>query len=241
MTRRRRDIAVGGALAACLQASRAASATENAPVGPEIGLRVGYAVPAGDQYGSSDPELGNRSMRGDYAGQVPFWIDLGYRLLPSLAVSAFVQYDVVNPTGATSPCLCGVRLTSGNGAVFGLEAMYHFLPLGPIDPWAGLGFGYEYTTLRGQSGTQASDSLRGWQLLNLQIGADYLLAPRVGAGPFASFSLGQYSVEWGDYGQAGPVPAGRFWTSLGKDPTFDKLLFHEWFTFGVRGVYDLRL
>ena len=60
-----------------------------------------------------------------------------------------------------------------------------------INPWAGLGFGYEIfkTSASGDDRT-----FKGFELLNVQVGLDWAVTRTFNVGPFASYQLfGKYS------------------------------------------------
>jgi hypothetical protein len=67
---------------------------------------------------------------------------------------------------------------------------------------------------------------RGLELVDLQVGADYRITPKLSAGPFASYAAGRYGhlkVESPLGNSDGAVPS----------PTS-----HTWLTFGLRGTWD---
>jgi hypothetical protein len=98
------------------------------------------------------------------------------------------------------------------------------MPAGSVDPWLGLGVGYEIfgASLTTQGRTISTDT-KGFEFLNLQGGADFKVADAVAVGPFLSFSLGQYSsVSSGD--ASGDIT---------------NKAIHEWLTIGVKGTFGL--
>jgi hypothetical protein len=222
-------------------------AADAPPGGLEVGLRLGYSKASGSVQGPANAEQdasAREPMSGRFEGGVPIWLDAGYRILPNVAVAGFFHYDVVLPAkdaGAGFVC-CGGSLPLGHAETFGLEGFFHFLPGAMFDPWVGLGFGYEYVTLEGPSGSGASLSYRGWQIVNVQAGIDYRVTPDLAVGFFGAFSVGAYSYEWGQY-RYGSYGSGPSQPSSGTPiagSLYSKAL-HEWSTFGVRAVYDLHL
>jgi hypothetical protein len=119
---------------------------------------------------------------------------------------------------------------------FGIQGQYHLSPAEKLDPWFGVGFGYELATMSVSGsvmGTSidSSATYKGFEFLNLQGGADFKVSPAIGIGPFLSFSLGQYGSA-STSGNAG----GQ---SMSDSGDIDNTAIHEWFTFGVRGAFTL--
>jgi hypothetical protein len=207
-------IMAAGALAASavvLSGNTARADDEATPSGIEVGLRTGYAIPLGDAAGGGGS---NTALSNALSGVIPIWIDAGYRLpSPNLYIGAFFQYGIAmaaNSSGAQSDLMAGVN------------AHYHLMPDQTIDPWVGLGFGYEWFNLS-QNGVSAS--LSGFQFANVQVGGDYKVMPNLGIGPFIMFSLGQYSNA-----------------SVGSaSGSINQTAMHEFLTFGIRGAYDINL
>jgi hypothetical protein len=112
---------------------------------------------------------------------------------------------------------------------FGVQGQYHLSPVETLDPWFGLGIGYESASMTAKAGGQeAKTSYSGLEFLNLQAGLDYKLSPAFGVGPFLSFSLGQYS----SYDVTVP--------GMGKlSGSIPEKAMHEWLTIGVRGAFTL--
>jgi len=122
--------------------------------------------------------------------------------------------------------------------MFGVDVQYHFLPAARLDPYLGLGIGYEILNFSlSQNGANGSMSLDGGQFLNLQVGADYKAIPNLGIGPFVMFSLGQYSHcsrkdAAGTYCDFSVPPSGG---------TLPQQALHEWLMLGLRGAFDAHL
>lgn len=192
------------------------------PSGLEVGFRVGYALALGDvQSGTSFNDF-SKNM-------VPLQVDLGYRIDGNWFAGAYFQYGF---TGIKDP-VCdnsGVDCSSHDFR-FGIEGQYHLMPSAVIDPWVGLGVGYEFYHLNtSASGTEASETLRGWEFVNVSLGADYKLAPSLGVGPFIGLSVGEFT------------DASLSVTGLpDQSGSIDDKAVHLWLTFGMRGVFDVPL
>ena len=116
--------------------------------GPSAGLRTGWAFPFGER-------LGNEAMNDTYVGLLPFWLDAGYRLSPSIYIGAYFQYGILFIT--SSLCQPPLESCRGHDLRGGVNAHYYLRPQGPVDPWFGAGIGYEATKLTIE-GTEQSAS-----------------------------------------------------------------------------------
>jgi outer membrane protein len=181
-----------------------------------LGLRVGYGLPMGDAAGDA-----GAALDGFYTGKLPLWVDLGYRLSPSFLIGVYGQYGIAFV--ADAQCIEG-QDCSGSVLRFGLQIQYNFAPAATLDPWLGLGFGYEIAS--GQAGV-ATFELKGFEFANLQAGLDYKVSAAVGVGPFVSFSLGRYAL-------------GEFEGPLGtqRGEITEKAL-HQWLVLGLRVAFAL--
>jgi hypothetical protein len=202
---------------------------EQGATGLELGLRVGYAVPLGAIAGSAPPSTATESLSDVFSGQIPIWIDAGYRI-PNVYVGAFFQYGLlILANNTTTRCgQPGVTDCSGNDLVFGANAHYHFVPAGSYDPWMGVGFGFEWANLSQTVGKVSGTSqFNGWQFVDLQAGVDVKVSGNFGIGPFVALSLGQYSSASASMG------------SLSFSGDIKNQELHEWLTVGIRGAYDV--
>ena len=215
---------------------------DGGPTGIELGVRAGYALPLGNAAGSSSSMVTSggttivttstgASLSDIVSGQIPLWVDAGYRITPNFYVGGFVQYGFAFiPNNASTGCGQSGVSCSGHDVMFGVDAHYHIMPGAPFDPWVGVGFGYEILTISLSEASQSGDvSVSGWQFVNFQVGGDYHVTPSFGVGPFAARSLGPYSSV--------SESAGSNSTS---NDVANKVM-HEWLTLGLRGVYDISI
>jgi outer membrane protein W len=188
-----------------------------------IGARLGYGIGLGDI-------MKDLAMSDNVSGHIPIWLDLGYMVTPNIMVGLYGQYGI----GIPSADECDASGVSCSASVIrlGAQAQYHLSPAEKLDPWFGLGIGYEWGSITAEGGGQKQSlSVRGFEFLNLQGGADYKLAPNFGIGPFLSFSLGQYS------NYSTEVTGGG--SQSGSISDISDTTMHEWLTFGVRGAFTL--
>jgi len=199
-----------------------------------LGLRVGYAFPMGKE-GRTPGETGSDDLSDDISGMVPLWIDVGYRINPSLYVGGFFQYGFALVNTDKNPG-CNQVSCSAHDIRFGANLHYHIRPAASFDPWLGAGIGYEVlsfkisTAVLGQTFV-ADGNVQGFEFLNLQAGGDFKVSREVGMGPFLSFSLGQYAT----YSRTG--------TGLGVTANQSGDLtdtgVHEWFVICLLVQYNL--
>jgi len=185
----------------------------------QLGLRFGYAVPVGNVYPEETFNFGAGVIPGlklstIAADQVPIGLDVGYMVTPHILLGTYGQYGV--NTHNWSNC----DGCTAHDLHLGLQAQYHFDRDRVVDPWFGLGAGYESLAV-----TQAGEdrSFQGWQLLTLQGGVDFRTTHALTIGPFASVSFDEY------------VRQSRGGDSFGVHPK----AIHEWITFGVKGTFGI--
>ncbi|MGC4000014.1 MAG: hypothetical protein QM767_22295 [Anaeromyxobacter sp.] len=191
-----------------------------------LGLRVGFAAAAGS-VGSADGVT--VEMRDLTSSAVPLQVDLLFKVSPQLRLGGYFSYAFAQPADPIDRSCdeAGVSCTQHVTRV-GLEVTYADPASRAMAPWLGLGTGYEWNTTEG--GGQ-SLTYKGWELVNLQGGADWRLGPSLSAGPFLMWSIGRYSTEVVDAG-----PTSDAGTVSAEIP--DKKL-HHLFQVGLRGAFDL--
>lgn len=194
--------------------------------GIELGLRLGYGIPLGSAVPGSD-------LNKNIAGELPLWVELGYRLDPRWMVGAYGLYGFGFAT-SDEERMCDANHVdcSLHDLRLGAQIQYHVVPAGKLDPWLGLGFGYEWLTANGTlaSGVRSgSATLRGWEFVHLQAGADWPVGEGLAIGPFISFSFAEYTNVSTDCSGASCGPGVN-------GPVDDKSL-HQWLVVGLRGTF----
>jgi hypothetical protein len=184
--------------------------------GLRFGARLGYQLPLGDAAESSP-------LSDAVGGGVPIWLDIGYRINRNIYIGGTFNYAFLGGGDKGAFCPTGADC-SASQIRFGVMGAYHILPTAQFDPWIGVGLGYEILNLSASAGGKSVDfSVTGIEFLNLQLGGDYRATENIRVGPFAAFSLGQYSSV----------------SSGGNSADITKTGLHQWLTLGVRGAYDL--
>jgi hypothetical protein len=184
-----------------------------------IGARSGYMYGFGDVGGFAD--LGTIELADSARSQIPFQLDVGYRFGDMLTLGGYFSYGVAFVSGASKDaCDFNDADCSAKGLRFGAQAFLNFLPKQRVDPWLGVGIGYESLSVDGGGLETTARGVEGI----VQSGIDFRPTPWLTVGPYASFSLGRYSeLEVEDVGEA----------------AFSDKGFHQWLTVGVRGEFDL--
>lgn len=203
--------------------ARGSEAPRQSGEGPvlELGVRSGILLAFGDDFQGLGQATTSR-----YQSFVPLQIDLGFRFASGLVLAGYFQYGAGLGKSCATGATCSASLIR-----FGADALFHVRPREPIDPWLGLGIGYDIATLSqaplGQA--QTTNTLRGLELLHLQGGLDLQVTKALKLGPFVLLALGRYTVATAAQGPA----------SATADIQNQSL--HELVVVGVRGVYGLSL
>jgi outer membrane protein W len=199
----------------------------------ELGFRTGYGIALGKVDDETDGEL-NKTIK----GQVPLWFDVGARFSDHFYLGAYFTYgfgikgDLVKSTCSSAESQQpGVDVScSTHDMRLGIQYLYHVKPPGELDPYFGVGIGYEWMAMdvtASAGGVSASSTLtaHGFEFVNVQLGLDVPVAEKFAIGPFAAFALGQYSSL------SLSTDAG----SASGDVSNKAL--HEWLFLGVRGTF----
>jgi hypothetical protein len=188
-----------------------------------LGARLGYAIAGGDA-------VKDGKMTDVIKGDIPIQLDVGYNLTKELNVGAFFSYGfgMLN-SDIKDECDADNIDCSTHNMRLGVQGTFAFEDLNPqFVPWLGFGIGYEWATLKQAQGSQeATITYKGFELANLQLGADFKASPQLRFGPYVSYSFGQFSkatVEFGGDSATEDVP--------------DKGT-HTYLTIGVRGQFGM--
>jgi hypothetical protein len=189
---------------------------EKAPdprVGFQMDIRTGYSLPMGSYWKNAD-------LSDVASGQVPFIFDIGGKVIPALFVGGYFGLGF-GGAGGTSADSCKANGASCSAVAFhlGVEAQYHILPAGQVNPWVGYGLGYESLgAASSKNGVTTSSSVGGFEFARLMGGVDFRLTRVFGVGPFVDLSMATYS-------------------SGSNGVTIQDTAMHQWLTFGARFVF----
>lgn len=194
--------------------------------GLAIGLRVGY----GRAFGNTSEESGGLDLGSALDGALPVRLTAGYRAVPWVQLSFAGWLAPLFLSGSPTSCDPSAgRRCSGWGGGIAFEVQVHTRPAALLDPWIGLGFGYEWLHVdtedpnAGPGMTRSGSSqFGGTYYLDAALGLDVRIAHGLSVGPFVGLQVGRYSsvVATDDNGVQ---TAYQF-----KQPAF-----HEWLTAGI--------
>ena len=211
----------GGVLLLGGAEARAQSAER--PLGLDLGLRVGYAIPFGDIDGTAGNSLSSR-----VSGAIPFILEAGYRFTPVLTAGVLVEYAFGQVNDAGTGCGSANVSCSASMTQLAIEGLFYIPFHAPFVPWVGLATGYEWASLDASGNlANASFAVRGAEFITVQAGGDFLVASRFALGPFLSYSVGRYATSSTELN-------GTTTTRDIADPST-----HEWLQLGVRGTFGL--
>jgi hypothetical protein len=183
----------------------------------QLEFRTGAAVPSAGVGGTPTLYLSDLVSAG-----IPLWGAAAVRLDDHVSLGAFASYSVLFRKNCPASTSC-----SGHDVRAGIDLQVHPLGAAAVDPWAGVGFGYEWLTATDSGGGVTQQlGVRGFELASVEAGVDFALAPALGVGPFAALAFGQYD----EASLSGPVSA--------SSPVANKTL-HEWLMLGVRATLRL--
>jgi hypothetical protein len=183
-----------------------------------LGPRTGFAFPLGEVR-DGEP------LSDHFTGQIPFQIDVGYRITPALTIGGYVS---VAPGVASREfkraCDAEGADCTMSGLRYGLQLDYRFIGVSP-SPWIGAGIGWERVRLTREvvDGDSMEYQLKGTEFLNLQGGVEWKTGRLFSIGPFAMLSVGRYSRVSLD----------------GETDEIEDETMHGWLQLGVRGRFDL--
>lgn len=183
------------------------------------GVRAGLGYPLGQS------SAGKRMS--DWVGlSFPLSFELGARLFGRYELAAVGQYAIGIPSSTSgSGCYSGNNACTASIGQIGIEFLYHPLGLSAVDPYVGVGTGFEWLVVRASvQGSNYDQALGGWNWVVLQGGVDFPLGQALRLGPYVLASVGQYQssnftvpTPGGPQSGSSSVahPAVHFWLSLG--------------------------
>jgi hypothetical protein len=206
-----------------------------------LGLRTGFGLPLGHYAAirtvASFRNTDVNALSDDTYGAIPIWLDVGYRWSAHWMFGVYAMAGLVLPkTAETSDplgggCPDGLEC-SAFGVRLGLQAQYRFAPGESLDPWLGLGIGYEWiwSDLEGEVFSipvDASNDYAGPDLAHVQGGLDIRVSDSASLGPFLSLSAMRYT-------SCTATISGDT-----VDCELDEQSWHGWLMLGVRGALEL--
>jgi hypothetical protein len=196
-----------------------------------LGARVGYAFPSGKLDDAASAVAPDRDLGEWLSYQAPVQVEASYRWSTGLSLGGYFSAALAGVGDQADAALCGAPGVDCSGRVLraGVQLAFAFSAVPAYAPWIAVGAGYEWASLtaEGDAG-ETTFAAEGWELLNLQAGLDFTIAPRFAIGPFVQYALGRYTeseIELDDG------------TTLGGG--IDEQARHGWLQLGLRGRFDL--
>jgi hypothetical protein len=187
--------------------------------GFQLGARLGYAFGMGDVGGSV-------AMSDWQSSNIPIQLDAMFRLNKNVAIGGYFSYAYGFVAGeASDACDADGADCSARTMRLGAQVTYAFDGKKTWVPWLGAGIGYEWNKITEEVGGASADvTVKGWEYLNLQGGADYKVNQGFSIGPYLMFSIGKYGTMEVEGAGSGDI---------------NDTAMHEWLSFGVRGTFNL--
>jgi outer membrane protein W len=192
----------------------------------ELGARTGYALPLGGLGTKPYPTLSD-NVSNYVVGVVPIWLDASWRFNPKLVAGAYFQYGIGTVNGNLTGDCQNNSYCSARDILVGLQVQYHLLGEGRVDPWVGIGAGYEELDYSMLGGGDWNYSFRGFDFAVVQLGIDIRPVRNLSIGPNIVFNVGRFL----SYCAAPSSPS--------LPCTTDGSNVHEWLTLGIEGAYDI--
>jgi hypothetical protein len=194
--------------------------------GVTLGLRAGGGVP----YGRTASVA---ALSDELRFALPLTAEVTFAASPRLSVGPFLQYGVgalsqSAPLGSGACRDTASRCADGRVLRIGAQLIWILDDSGRVTTWAAAGTAYESLGYfaRDPSGS-GTVTYRGWEWLNVQLGAHVLQLARGRFGPYVSASIGRFErvrLESGGESMSGEIA--------------DKTI-HGWLQLGVRATFDL--
>ncbi len=184
------------------------------------GLKVAWGFPTGSAV--------NGSPLSDWTGgQLHFEGSGDLVILRRLVLGANVGFGIGSTgSGYDNACNGDGVSCSALDVDFGVHAEYRFLPDNMINPWVGLGVGYEFLIEHADDGEgDTADETLGGAYVDISGGVDFQAGP-FGIGPFLGYRFGTYTSKSFSDSNGDEVDTGVL-NNAG----------HGWFMLGVRGRY----
>jgi hypothetical protein len=198
------------------------------------GLRLGVGVPlgkAGQDFAGAERDLSDLT-----SWRAPIWIDAGYSPSGATTIGAYMQVGV---GGNGDSCIADCDWSDIR---VGASAEWRLLPGAAVDPWLGIGLGYEWLSYRVLISAMVEDAdgvlqtVRGRATerfggpeLMLHGGVDFQVDDALRIGPYASATVSQYLTDsYSCQPETDLCP---------EDGSIDGAAFHSWIGVGLRGAY----
>jgi hypothetical protein len=178
-------VLLGYALVAVPASAQDITASSGPVALPERGA---YEITFGANYLQGNGSLtGSSATAFDTTGRegVSFDLSAGLRFTPRLSASVYGSLGHFNALSSRG----GASSWTSSAGVMG---QLHFSPADRLDPWIGLGAGWNANFLSAAGGT---DVRHGFEILRAQMGIDYRVGPQLAIAPVVGASLSTLLTE----------------------------------------------
>jgi hypothetical protein len=181
--------------------------------GFQAALRSGLQLPWGEVSDADGDEISAR-----YGWQVPIVIDAGFKLSKPWFIGAYAGAgygSIGSGNVAEEACAAPGVTCSTLSYQVGVQLQYHLGPSDRLNPWLGVGGGYEWFRQElSASDYREEQETSGVALLKVLLGLDYRYRELFGFGPVIEMSFGRFQATRtlvdGERTHEGPVEQGAW-------------------------------
>lgn len=195
--------------------------------GPQLGARLGYALPMGTLAGTASAL--NTRLSALETASVPIGVDVGYRFSPYLYLGGTLAWGAGIAPNSPGPCQQTDVSCFRQDVQLRVESRFYFAPYARTRPggWLAVGLGWEVASFwQSVGGSTTTATLTGPILPDLQLGFDVQRGP-LGIGPYLGVAFAEFVTHGVD---PAATPASTW---------IDDRAVHTWITLGVHGSYGL--
>ncbi len=202
--------------------------------GLQVSVDLGFALPLGRFEGGTSTPRDKPTLRQSndlsrfFGSQGTLVVEVGAKVQDHIFVGGYLGGSLGGSgTDFDSPCGQSNVSCLANGLRFGLIAKYHILPAGFLNPWLGVGVGYEVARFSAKGpGGDASVTATGIEM-PLTAGADIRITKNIGFGPKIDLTVANFVHAEGKSNGA-----------VTSSDTIENQAIHSWMNLGARVVFN---
>lgn len=193
----------------------------------EAAARLGYSLPGG-KFIDAD----NAALSDAISAQIPLQLDLGMRFFDLLSLTLYGQVAPGLIAGPLDDECSALNVSCGAAAFrFGFQAHVHFRGKETVDPWAGVGLGFESLVLSAKQGDNRTTTAYGGYEVPVQAGVDFKLIDMLRLGPMVGYSFGTFGGDVTETCEGGNCDTAEDVTKI------DSTASHHFWTFGAKVTF----